>query len=73
MEKEGVLLYQGGIGLVKKSGIGTALRHQEQALRKEGVPIERKGVLEFIQMAENYPEYQFFWFGSMSPLLMRGI
>lgn len=47
------------------------LSMRDQVVLSVGLPIERKGILEFIQMAENYPEYEFFWFGSIQPLLMR--
>ncbi len=33
-----VLLYQGGKGLVKKSGVGRALEHQKRALESAGIP-----------------------------------
>lgn len=32
--------------------------------------IERKGILEFIEMAEKMPEVQFFWFGYTNPKLI---
>ncbi len=32
--------------------------------------IERKGILEFIEMAEKMPEVQFFWFGYTNPNLI---
>lgn len=47
------------------------LSMRDQVVLSVGLPLERKGILEFIQMAENYPEYQFFWFGGINPLLVR--
>jgi len=33
-----------------------------------GLPFERKGILDFIKVAEAMPEYQFIWFGELNPL-----
>lgn len=35
----------------------------EKAVISVGHYIERKGIIEFIQLAEKMPEYKFFWFG----------
>lgn len=45
------------------------LSMEQKVVLSVGLPIERKGILEFIQMAENFPEYEFFWFGEIPSLL----
>ena len=46
------------------------LKEGEKAVVSVGLPIERKGILDFIQMALRFPEYRFFWFGAANPLLI---
>lgn len=60
-------------------------REQAQAFRKEygfsstdkiilsvGLQIKRKGILDFIELANRMPDYQFVWCGHTSPWLMTG-
>jgi len=46
------------------------LREEDKVVISVGLPIERKGILEFVQTAECFPEYQFFWFGRLHSVLM---
>ncbi len=39
------------------------LKEQEKVIISVGHYIERKGILDFVRIAEQMPEYQFFWFG----------
>ena len=47
----------------------------EPVIVTAGLPFERKGIIEFVKIAEKFPEYRFFWFGSSSikPLLPKKI
>ncbi len=33
-----------------------------------GLPFVRKGILDFVEVAERMPDYQFIWFGEISPM-----
>ena len=35
-----------------------------------GLPFERKGIKDFVEVAAALPEYQFIWFGELNPLLV---
>ena len=35
-----------------------------------GLQIKRKGILDFVEMAKNLPEYQFIWFGYTDPKML---
>lgn len=35
-----------------------------------GLPFERKGILDFVEIAKKLPEYKFIWFGQINPLLI---
>lgn len=39
------------------------LNEQEKVIISVGHYIERKGILDFVKIAEQMPEYQFYWFG----------
>ncbi|OJF91616.1 glycosyl transferase family 1 [Alkalibacterium sp. 20] len=39
------------------------LKEQEKVIISVGHYIERKGILDFVKIAEQMPEYQFYWFG----------
>ncbi|MGI6008030.1 MAG: glycosyltransferase family 4 protein [Ruminococcus sp.] len=39
MEKMKIYIYKGGLSVVSKSGVGSAIRHQEQMLRETGAPL----------------------------------
>lgn len=39
------------------------LKEQEKVIISVGHYIERKGILDFVKLAEQMPEYQFYWFG----------
>ncbi|MDD3206629.1 MAG: glycosyltransferase [Lachnospiraceae bacterium] len=43
----------------KKYGYG----ENEKIIMSVGLPIERKGILDFVELAGSMPEYQFIWFG----------
>lgn len=53
----------------KKVGRREAFREKYGILKDEkvilsvGLPIERKGILDFIALAKEMPDYQFYWFG----------
>lgn len=34
-----IYLYKGGLSVVRKSGVGSAVRHQEQMLSETGAPV----------------------------------
>lgn len=34
-----IYIYKGGLSIVKKSGVGSAVQHQEQMLKETGAPI----------------------------------
>ena len=40
-----------------------SLKEDEKVVISVGHYIERKGILDFIEIAEQMPQYQFFWFG----------
>jgi len=39
------------------------LKEEDKAIISVGHYIERKGILDFVKIAEQMPEYQFYWFG----------
>ncbi|MBP3701808.1 MAG: glycosyltransferase family 4 protein [Lachnospiraceae bacterium] len=42
----------------------------DRVILSVGLPIERKGIMDFIQLAEELPQYQFVWFGDLDvPML----
>ncbi|WP_047986564.1 glycosyltransferase family 4 protein [Ornithinibacillus californiensis] len=55
---EKVLLYAGSLGLVNKSGVGQAVRHQKQALELANVPYTMNGKDDFsiIQLNTIFPD-----------------
>ena len=46
------------------------IRDEDPVVLSVGLPIERKGILDFIALAEQLPKVQFFWFGYASPGLL---
>ncbi|MDY5649161.1 MAG: glycosyltransferase, partial [Lachnospiraceae bacterium] len=48
------------------------IRDEDPVVLSVGLPIERKGILDFIALAEQLPKVQFFWFGYASPALLPG-
>ena len=44
------------------------LNGTEKVVLSVGLPFERKGILDFVKVAEKLPEYRFIWFGEISPL-----
>ena len=38
----------------------------DQVVLSVGLPIDRKGILDFIEMARRLPQYQFIWFGDLN-------
>lgn len=43
---------------------------REKVILSVGLPIDRKGILDFIQLAKELPQYQFVWFGDLEvPML----
>jgi len=61
----------------KKSKMGSArfrekynLSDDEKVIISVGHFIERKGILDFIELAKRFPEYTFIWFGYTNPNLI---
>jgi len=50
----------------KKYGLDT----NDQLIISVGLQIKRKGILDFVEMAKELPEYQFIWFGYTDPKLL---
>lgn len=46
------------------------LREEDRVVVTAGHFIERKGILEFIELARKLPDVRFFWFGTTSPKLI---
>lgn len=46
------------------------IREEDPVVLSVGLPIERKGIMDFIALAEQLPRVQFFWFGYASPALL---
>ena len=47
------------------------LSMKKKVVLSVGLPIERKGILDFIRIARRHPEYEFFWFGGTNSMLIR--
>lgn len=43
---------------------------EDKVIMSVGLWIERKGILDFIELAKSMPEYRFIWFGKTSPSLI---
>lgn len=46
------------------------IKPEEKLILSVGLPIKRKGILDFIKLAKRFPEVQFIWFGYMNPLFL---
>ena len=46
------------------------LSPQEKVIISVGLLFERKGLIDFMEVARNMPEYTFIWFGSLSRILL---
>ena len=46
------------------------LRPEDHVIISVGLPFERKGLLDFLEIARSMPEYTFIWFGNLSRLLL---
>lgn len=44
-------------------------KENDKVIMSVGLYIERKGILEFLELAKRMPEYKFIWFGYTSPAL----
>ncbi len=43
---------------------------QDKVVLSVGLPIDRKGIMDFIELAKELPQYQFIWFGDLNvPML----
>src|SRR5699024_3694918 len=40
---------------------------EEKLILSVGLPIKRKGILDFVELAKRFPTIQFIWFGYMDP------
>ncbi len=47
-------------------------REDEKIVLTVGLPIERKGILDFLKLAEQMPQYRFFWCGHAAEGLIPG-
>ena len=47
-----------------------SLQETDKVVIGVGLPFERKGILDFIKVAESLPEYKFIWFGEINPMLV---
>ena len=43
------------------------IQSDEKLILSVGLPIKRKGILDFVNLAKRLPEYQFIWFGYSDP------
>lgn len=43
------------------------IQSDEKLILSVGLPIKRKGILEFVNLAKRLPDYQFIWFGYSDP------
>ena len=59
--------YEGGLKFRKKYGYSK----DDKVIISVGHYIERKGILEFLELAKRMPEYKFIWFGYTDPTLVR--
>lgn len=48
-----------------------ALQENEPFVMGVGFPFERKGILDFIEVAKHFPEVKFFWFGHLARILTQ--
>ena len=46
------------------------LQDNDKVVIGVGLPFERKGILDFIEVAKTLPEYKFIWFGEINPMLV---
>ena len=46
------------------------LDKNKKSIISVGLPIKRKGIDDFIYLAEKMPEYEFVWFGKLNPTVM---
>ena len=44
------------------------IQEGDKVILSVGLPFERKGILDFVKVADRLPEYRFIWFGEISPL-----
>lgn len=47
-----------------------SLKDEDKVVIGVGLPFERKGILDFIEVAKSLPEYKFIWFGEINPMLV---
>lgn len=45
-----------------------SLKEGDKVILSVGLPFERKGILDFVEIAKRMPEYKFIWFGEINPL-----
>ena len=45
------------------------LKEDEKFVMGVGFPFERKGILDFFEVAKNFPDIKFFWFGHLARIL----
>ncbi|MDO5040534.1 MAG: glycosyltransferase [Peptoniphilus sp.] len=47
-----------------------SLSPEDKVVMSAGHYIERKGIIEFVQLARELPQYEFYWFGYTSPAIV---
>ncbi|NCB34184.1 MAG: glycosyltransferase, partial [Erysipelotrichia bacterium] len=47
-----------------------SLNEDDKVIISVGLPFERKGILDFVEVARQLPQYKFIWFGEINPALV---
>ena len=47
-----------------------SLKDDDKVIIGVGLPFERKGILDFVEVARRLPQYKFIWFGEINPALV---
>lgn len=47
-----------------------SLQEEDRVVLSVGLPFERKGILDFVEVARQLPQYKFIWFGEINPALV---
>lgn len=62
--------WNSSIGEIKQFKEKYNLNANDKLVLSVGLQIKRKGLLDFVEMAKQLPEYQFIWFGYTDPKLL---
>ncbi len=47
-----------------------SLNEDDKVIISVGLPFERKGIIDFVKVARQLPQYKFIWFGEINPALV---